>query len=86
MANITECDGCGTRIGFGPGERPPCISGQTEGTYGLAPGPFHWCIGCGGIAAKAVYEARPEDSQSETDKIAGMMAEAQEHPGRVIRR
>lgn len=87
MSFITECNGCGTRIGNSPGEQPPGIEGQAHGgNYGLPPGAFHWCLGCAGIACKAVYAARPADAQSEADKIRDMMAEAQEHPGRIITR
>jgi hypothetical protein len=86
MANITECDGCGTRIGSGPGERAPGIEGNSRGRTGVVSGVFHWCQGCAQIACKAVHEARPEDAQAEAAKIQDMMAEAMEHPGRVITR
>ena len=87
MANIIECDHCGARIGSGPGEIPVGMEGSSpEGSYGLPAGVFHWCRGCAGIACKALYAARPEDSQAEADKIRGMMAEAMEHPGKIITR
>jgi hypothetical protein len=86
MANVIECDSCGTRIGDEPGELPLGMTGNCEGSYGIPAGPFNWCRGCTGIACKAVYAARPSDAQAEADKIRDMMAEAKEHPGRVITR
>lgn len=86
MANITECDSCHSRIGNGPGELPPGMEGHTAGAYGLPPGPFHWCQGCAAIASKAVYAIKASDAQDEVSRIRDMIAEAQEHPGRIVTR
>jgi len=84
MANITECDSCHVRIGDGPDQRPLGMEGRTTGNYGLPPGDFHWCRGCAAVACKAVYTVRPADAQAEEDRIRAAMAEAQDHPGRVV--
>lgn len=38
MANITECDGCGTRISDRPGETPPGMEGNRADDFGRLKG------------------------------------------------